>query len=292
MVKDSSGDQQEEIKMKTRNSGHASGTAGATQGKFSNLIAYILLGLFVLLTIIFVVGLLKFKQISREIKDLRDDVSMQLLGMKMEVSKEITNGHQQILNGQVQMNSKIAQLSADEEQTRMELRQGQSLMANDIVKLADQTRRSHNDFKNQLADMEDNCRPQFECPNQWILFGQKCYHVSGTVEDWPSSQKFCSSKMSNLAVIDSAEEQGFLKQKIKSTQHWIGLNESNIAGNWSWVDGTDYASTLKFWGTGEPRDLGSYEACAGMRSDGKWSVFSCSQRLNFICERPVTCHFK
>ncbi|XP_078387263.1 asialoglycoprotein receptor 1-like [Cetorhinus maximus] len=272
--------------------GHASGTTGAAQGKYPNVAAYILLGLFVLLTIIFVVGLLKFKQISREIKELRDDVSMQLLETKMELSEEITNGHRQMLNGQAQTDTRIARLSADVGNTRTELKQGQSQMTNDIVKLADQTRQSHNDFRFQLADTSENCRPRMECPKQWALLRQKCYLFSGTLEDWSSSQKFCASKMSNLAVIDSAEKQGFLKREIKSKQHWIGLNESNTTDEWSWVDGTNYASTQTFWATGEPRNLGNYETCAGMKSDGKWSVFSCSQKLNFICERPVSCHFK
>ncbi|XP_067828969.1 C-type lectin domain family 10 member A-like [Heptranchias perlo] len=309
MVKDSTGDQQgkEEITMKVQNSaedaqqdgmqdapvgGHAKGTKAASQGKPSNLMAYILLGLFILLIVIFVVGMLKFKQTSSEIKDLKDDVTKQLAKMKHELSAEMRNGHAQLLRGQTQIDNKIVTLSGDVGTIHTELNRGQVQVKNDIARLADQTRKSHADFWTKLSEMKENCHPRFECPEQWKLFSQKCYYFSPNSEDWSASQKFCSSKMSNLVVIDAIEEQGYLKQEIKATQHWIGLNESYIDGDWIWVDGTDYASSLQFWSAGEPRDIGSYETCAGMKSDGKWSVYSCSQKFNFICERPVSCYFK
>uniref|UniRef100_UPI00398F0680 asialoglycoprotein receptor 1-like n=1 Tax=Pristiophorus japonicus TaxID=55135 RepID=UPI00398F0680 len=308
MVKDSTGDQQgkEGIKMKVRNSGdaqqdgtqeapaggHGKETVGATQGKFPNLMAYILLGLFVLLTIIFVVGMLKFKQMSSEIKDLKDDVTKQLAKMKHDLSTEIRNGHAQLLRGQTQINNNITMLSGDVGNARTELNWGQAQVKNEITRLADQTRKSHSDFWTELAEMKDNCQPRFECPDQWTLFSQKCYYFSPNTDDWSSSQRFCSSKMANLVVIDTMEEQGYLKQELKAIRHWIGLNESNIEGDWVWVDGTDYATTQQFWSAGEPRDIGNYEECAGLRSDGKWAVYSCSQKLNFICERVVSCHFK
>ncbi|XP_078091225.1 C-type lectin domain family 10 member A-like isoform X2 [Mustelus asterias] len=292
MMKGGSGDQPEEIKMKVRNSGQAKAPAGGAGGKFPNFVAYLLLGLFVLLTIIFVVGMLKFKQISNEIQDFRDNLTMQLAVMKQELGEEIRNGHAQLLREQRQLDNKVMMLSTDMGNAHQELNRGQSQMTNDIAKLADQTRRSHSNFAIQLAEMKENCQPQFQCPDQWTLFRQKCYHFSSTLEDWSTSQKSCSSKMSNLVVVDSSEEQAFLKQEIKLTRHWIGLNESHNADEWVWVDGTDYTSTQTFWAPGDPRDFGNYEACAGMKSDGKWSVYSCSQKLNFICERPVFCHFK
>ncbi|XP_072347356.1 uncharacterized protein [Scyliorhinus torazame] len=292
MVKDSSGDQQEEIKMKVRNSGPGKGTAGADGKKIPNLVAYVLLGLFVLLMIIFVVGLLKFKQVSTEIEDFRDDVTMQIAKLKRELGDQIRNDHLQLVKGQRELGNKIVMLSTEVGNAHRDLHRGQSQITNDIARLTDQTHRSHSNFAIQLAEMKDNCQPQFECPDQWTLNRQRCYYFSPTLEDWSTSQRFCLSQMSNLAVIDNSEKQGFLKQEIKLTRHWIGLNESHNAGEWVWVDGTDYASTQTFWAAGEPRDFGNYEACAGMKSDGKWSVYSCSQKLNFICERPVFCHFK
>ncbi|XP_060711088.1 asialoglycoprotein receptor 1-like isoform X3 [Hemiscyllium ocellatum] len=299
MVKDA-GDHQEEIKMKVRNSaddaqqegtqdasagGLAKGTAGAPQGNFSKIIAYILLGLFVLLIIIFVVGLLKFKQISNEIKDLRNDVTAQLANMKQELANEIHSSRKQLSQRQTNILQAVASVSED-------MKQSQSKIKNDIANLAYQTRRGHDDITDQLKEMKENCQPQFECPDQWTEFHQKCYYFSPNTEDWSTSQRFCLSKMSNLVVINSAEEQGFLNKGIESNRHWIGLNETNNMDNWGWVDGTQYNTTFKFWAPGEPKDLGSYEACGGMKSDGRWNVYSCSQKLNYICERPVFCHFK
>ncbi|XP_048378057.1 C-type lectin domain family 10 member A-like isoform X1 [Stegostoma tigrinum] len=298
MVKDA-GDHQEEIKMKVKNSaddaqpegiqdasagGFAKGTAGTPLGNFSKIIAYILLGLFVLLIIIFVVGLLKFKQISNEIKDLRNDVTARLADMKQELTNDIRNGHIQLQQGQIDILSAISSVSAD-------VKHSQSKIKNDMANLDQQIRQAHNDIIDQLKTIKENCQPQLECPDQWKEFHQKCYYFSPNTEDWSTSQRFCLSKTSNLVVINSAEEQGFLNKEIRLTRHWIGLNGTNV-DNWNWVDGTQYNTTFKFWAPGEPKDLRSYEACGGMKNDGRWNVYSCSQKLNFICERPVFCHFK
>ncbi|XP_051898084.1 asialoglycoprotein receptor 1-like isoform X2 [Pristis pectinata] len=255
-MKDSTGDPQDPAK----------GTPGAASRKPFGIVTCILLGLFVLLTVMFVVELLKFRQISGEIKDLKDDMTEKLARMKDELTAINQMGHT--------------------------LLAGHGNIENKISSLTDLIRKWHSDLRAQIADMKNNCRPRFECPDQWTLFGQKCYYFSPRVEDWLSSQRFCASNMANLAVIDRSDKQAFVVNEIKSTRHWIGLNESSTGGTWLWVDGTDYPSSQKFWSSGEPRSIGSYEPCVGTNRDGNWVVYSCSEKMNFICERPVFCRFK
>lgn len=283
MVKDGAGDRQgkDEMKMNVRNAEDAQpdgtqegaaadaakGTAGATRGKPFGIVSYILLGLFVLLTVMFVVELLKFRQMSGEIKELKDNITSELASMKRELISVIRVENEQLAAGQRNIESRISSLS-------------------------DQTRKWHGDVRAQLADMRENCRPRFECPDQWTLFSQKCFYFSPNSEDWVSSQRLCTAQMANLVVVDSSAKQAFVKQELKTTRHWIGLNESSVDGTWHWVDGTDYVPSQTFWADGKPKSTGSYEACAGTNRDGSWMVYSCSEKMNYICERPVFCHFK
>ncbi|XP_078285650.1 asialoglycoprotein receptor 1-like isoform X2 [Rhinoraja longicauda] len=269
MVKDGAGDRQgkEEIKMNVRNADAAKGTSGAAQGKGFGIVSYILLGLFVLLTVMFVVELLKFRQMSGEIKELKENITSELANMKQELISVI-----RYENGQ--------------------LMEGQKNIENRISSFWDQTRKWNGEVRSQLADMRENCRPRFECPDQWTLFGQKCFYFSPNSEDWVSSQRLCSAKMANLAVVDNSAKQAFVRKEIKATRHWIGLNESSVDDTWHWVDGTDYVPSQTFWADGNPKSIGSYEACAGTNRNGYWTVYSCSEKMNYICERPVFCHFK
>ncbi|XP_062891709.1 C-type lectin domain family 17, member A-like [Mobula hypostoma] len=283
-MKDSTG--KEEIKMNVKSGGEdaqpvrrqeapggdpTKGTAGAAAGKSFSIVSYILLALFVLLMVMFVVEMLKFRQISSEIKDLKDDMTKKLARVKEELITETQKGHGQLVQGQVQ---------------------GQRKIESGISDLKEQMRKWHGDLRAQIADMKNNCRPRFECPKQWTLFGQKCYYFSSNMEDWKSSQTLCSSQMANLVVIDRSDKQEFIKNEIRAPPYWIGLRNSSSDRAWLWVDGTDYPSSKKFWSSDEPRSIANSETCATTNLDGKWVVRSCSERINFICERPVFCHFK
>ncbi|XP_069783732.1 hepatic lectin-like isoform X2 [Narcine bancroftii] len=241
--------------------------AGTTPGKTFGIVSYILLGLFVLLTVMFVVELLKFRQMSGEMKDLKDDITEQLARMKEDLMNKIESESTRLLEGQRNIGNRISSSS-------------------------DQMHIWHSNLQSQMADVRDNCLPKFECPNQWTLFGQKCYYFSPSTKDWLSSQMFCLSEMGNLAVIDRSDKQAFVRKEVKSTRHWIGLNESITDGAWLWVDGTDFSASQKFWSAGEPRNTGSYESCVGTNRDGNWAVYSCHEKMNFICERSVFCNFK
>ncbi|XP_072925302.1 C-type lectin domain family 4 member E-like [Hemitrygon akajei] len=276
-MKDSTG--KEEIKMNVKSGGEdaqpvgrqdAPGgdpTKGAAAGKSFGIVSYILLALFVLLMVMFVVEMLKFRQISSEIKDLKEDMTEKLARMKDELITETRKGHGQ-------------------------LEQGQRRIDGGISGLNDQMRKWHGELRAQIADMKNNCRPRFECPFQWTLFGQKCYYFSPNTENWTSSQMFCTSQMGNLVVIDHSDKQAFIKNEIKASPYWIGLRNSSSDRAWLWVDGTDYPSSEKFWSSDEPRSIANSETCATTNRYGNWVARSCSEKVNFICERPVFCHFK
>uniref|UniRef100_A0ACB8EGL7 Uncharacterized protein n=1 Tax=Sphaerodactylus townsendi TaxID=933632 RepID=A0ACB8EGL7_9SAUR len=55
-----------------------------------------------------------------------------------------------------------------------------------------------------VGDVDVLCGPA--CPSGWIGYEQKCYFFSDEIKDWTSSQSFCSSYNSTLAVIENEQE--------------------------------------------------------------------------------------
>uniref|UniRef100_A0A3Q0RE41 C-type lectin domain-containing protein n=1 Tax=Amphilophus citrinellus TaxID=61819 RepID=A0A3Q0RE41_AMPCI len=125
------------------------------------------------------------------------------------------------------------------------------------------------------------------CPAGWRKFSCSCYLLSERSDSWDAARKDCRDKEADLVVIDSTEEQSFLKT-ITQSYSWIGLNDKEQEGQWKWVDGTPLIWTN--WATNEPNNGGAPnhdEDCAHMHSDdhGTWNDHKCSVSLTWICEK-------
>ncbi|XP_060095178.1 C-type lectin domain family 2 member D-like [Heteronotia binoei] len=82
------------------------------------------------------------------------------------------------------------------------------------------------------------------CPSGWIGYEGKCYFFSEEGMNWTSSQSFCWSHGSSLAVIENKLEKAFIVRYKCSTDHWIGLWK-DPDHNWKWADGTELNGTLE-----------------------------------------------
>ncbi|XP_054599426.2 C-type lectin domain family 4 member E isoform X3 [Nothobranchius furzeri] len=121
-------------------------------------------------------------------------------------------------------------------------------------------------------------------------------HISG-------SRSFCEDLGADLVKIDSREEQEFLVEKVKNFvmdtilgSFWIGLTDSEVEGNWTWVDGSPLDSRMKFWLEGEPNNAAgrsvSGEDCVaivkrGVEDLNTWNDDTCSFAHKSICEKPA-----
>nr|XP_054599426.1 C-type lectin domain family 4 member E isoform X3 [Nothobranchius furzeri] len=121
-------------------------------------------------------------------------------------------------------------------------------------------------------------------------------HISG-------SRSFCEDLGADLVKIDSREEQEFLVEKVKNFvmdtilgSFWIGLTDSEVEGNWTWVDGSPLDSRMKFWLEGEPNNASgrsvSGEDCVaivkrGVEDLNTWNDDTCSFAHKSICEKPA-----
>ncbi|CAL8356380.1 unnamed protein product [Boreogadus saida] len=115
----------------------------------------------------------------------------------------------------------------------------------------------------------------------WLYFDQSLYFISTTKKNWEASRDFCLNRGADLLVINSKEEQEFVRRFRHDS--WIGLSDRNTEGTWKWVDGTNLTSTV--WLPGEPNDYGT-EDCA-LAQEGGWNDDTCAKLFSWICEKKV-----
>ncbi|XP_030068805.1 collectin-12 [Microcaecilia unicolor] len=126
------------------------------------------------------------------------------------------------------------------------------------------------------------------CPAEWKNFTNKCYYFSSEKEIFEDAKLTCEGKSSVLIIIESKEEQQFVKKHVsKDRNFWIGLTDSEEESVWKWLDGT--LPTYTNWKTGQPDNWGQHqgEDCAGLIYAGLWNDFHCEDLNNFICEKEM-----
>ncbi|XP_008276769.1 CD209 antigen-like protein E [Stegastes partitus] len=106
---------------------------------------------------------------------------------------------------------------------------------------------------------------------------------------WDEGREDCKGRGADLVVINSPEEQTFLS-RFKGENPWIGLNDKENEGTWTWVDGTPL--TISYWENIQPDNGGGSpqwgeEDCAQIRTaeSTHWNDISCTTSLQWICEK-------
>ncbi|XP_029904999.1 CD209 antigen-like protein E isoform X5 [Myripristis murdjan] len=124
------------------------------------------------------------------------------------------------------------------------------------------------------------------CPDGWTYFSGSCYFMSSERKNWFESRQDCLRRGADLVIINSREENSFLKNSGLTA--WVGLSDLETEGEWKWVDGSSLS--YKYWAKGQPDDYGG-EDCGEVRPtrDG-WNDLPCSERLQWICEKRIPVH--
>ncbi|XP_028913718.1 C-type lectin domain family 2 member L [Ornithorhynchus anatinus] len=80
-----------------------------------------------------------------------------------------------------------------------------------------------------------NC--QAPCPEDWLLYGRKCYFFSDDPRDWNTGRQYCHTREAALAVVESQKELDFLF-KFTRREPWIGLRR--VGDEFHWVNGAPF----------------------------------------------------
>ncbi|KAK4828116.1 hypothetical protein QYF61_023914 [Mycteria americana] len=135
--------------------------------------------------------------------------------------------------------------------------------------------------------------PKGGCPEDWLLFDNKCFKVFGLNENdtltWHAARNNCINFGGNLATISKKEMQAFLMSLLKNaaTDAWIGLNDINQEHTYLWTDGSPVYYTN--WAKGS-RSYYSKDDCVFMMKNpieqaGKWKDEECKTSKSYICQK-------
>ncbi|CAI9599908.1 unnamed protein product [Staurois parvus] len=140
----------------------------------------------------------------------------------------------------------------------------------------------------KMKQIERDTKKATTCETGWQPFKGSCYFFTNLRSNWMKARSSCVIKGADLAVITSEEEQNFISRQTGDQPYWIGLNDIEEEGKWTWVDGTDYASSYKAWMPNQPSDSDKNEDCAHLLSKGKWNDNKCSHaELMALCEKKL-----
>ncbi|XP_028973365.2 CD209 antigen-like protein E isoform X2 [Esox lucius] len=140
------------------------------------------------------------------------------------------------------------------------------------------------------------------CASGWEFFNGSCYHFSEVKLTWELSQYACIRDGGHLVIIESHQEQDFIRMKVGNTDitnsYWIGMTDNKAEGVWVWMDNTPLNNNIKYWdlnnGTGdsaypEPNNCPPGENCAQMGRHCSvqiscWFDYGCNILSKSICE--------
>ncbi|XP_063405603.1 C-type lectin domain family 4 member K-like [Mytilus trossulus] len=189
---------------------------------------------------------------------------------------ENCNGQQQLLND---TKTKIMDRSSSFKETMKELK-------NRVDKLERVERKRSDENKTEWKD-----KPvQASCGNGWKRHANNCYYFSTSSANWTESKRNCMQNNSRLADTLSRSEIDFLKNNTAKYKKnfWLDGTDESEEGVWVWAT-SGQKFTINDWHSSEPNNYGDAENCLNMHKnhDYQWNDAGCSQRLSYICKKPL-----
>ena len=107
--------------------------------------------------------------------------------------------------------------------------------------------------------------------------------------NWLDAQSSCAIWGGDLTSITTERENNFLNTIITSSvgNCWIGLNDRDVEGTYTWIDGTALSYTN--WTSTPSDDTNSNCVQVNNAGNGVWESVSCDTSLDaFLCKRIST----
>uniref|UniRef100_A0AAZ1WYN2 C-type lectin domain-containing protein n=1 Tax=Oreochromis aureus TaxID=47969 RepID=A0AAZ1WYN2_OREAU len=144
----------------------------------------------------------------------------------------------------------------------------------------DKLSKNHSQLQEEVKKLKEKIEEK--CPDRWTRFGSSCYFKSTESKTWSDSRRDCQDKGADLVMINSKEEQEFIRNM--RGESWIGLRAKNTSSGskWEWVDGS--ALTETFLAPGWTHVSSSFRGVC-CDSDRKWTGSYDPESKTFICEK-------
>jgi VCBS repeat-containing protein len=112
-------------------------------------------------------------------------------------------------------------------------------------------------------------------------FNGSKYYMSNNYYSWEQAKTEAESLGGSLAVINSLEENEFIRSNSGNNSKWIGYSDRDQEGSFEWANGS--SSDFTNWASGEPNNAGD-EDYAEFMSNGKWNDLPRWNNLPYIVE--------
>ena len=120
-------------------------------------------------------------------------------------------------------------------------------------------------------------------------FNERCYTVPLYSANWHDARDFCLDLGGDLPVIDSNEENQFLRSIMKE-RAWIGLNDWRGRGVWAWLD-NECPGNYTAWADNSGQNTRHEDSCVMMYSNrydrGQWANIKCDFEAGYICKSAL-----
>ena len=107
--------------------------------------------------------------------------------------------------------------------------------------------------------------------------------------NWLDAQSSCAIRGGDLTSITTERENNYLNTIITSSvgNYWIGLNDRDVEGTYTWTDGTTVSYTN--WSSTPSDDTNSNCVQINYAGNGMWESVNCDMTLNaFLCKRDLS----
>ncbi|NXP44533.1 CL17A protein, partial [Heliornis fulica] len=122
------------------------------------------------------------------------------------------------------------------------------------------------------------------CPAGWQQFFRTCYFFSTTTKSWFAAKEDCGDFNAHLVVVDSEQENEFLRNNINRTStYWLGVTDQLEEGTWVWMNGE--GTSISYWNTWKENKDKDQKDCGSIGPDGIWNADRCSHTYYWICEK-------
>lgn len=167
-----------------------------------------------------------------------------------------------------------------------------------LVNKIEQMQSNINNLSRAL-DYEAKNHAAENCPDEWTVYGQKCYYYSILRKRWVDAESTCEHFGGHLVTIDNINEESYLEMFIMDSRTrasdwslnytWVGGLDFIKEGHWLWVTGKPITTTsFTNWRGGAPNNgrHGVHDEDCMDWSFG-WNDNNCYESFNFVCEKSL-----
>ncbi|XP_077863259.1 salivary C-type lectin 2-like [Saccoglossus kowalevskii] len=133
-----------------------------------------------------------------------------------------------------------------------------------------------------------------------ICDGSRYFEVNTDEVDWTTANASCEERGGKLAKLDTETSNTYVANYIKYNNlddevrggFWIGLNDIDNEGTFSWLDGSVLeAGVYNNWGGGEPNNKSDRQHCVHLwkKRAFQWYDAYCTSNKGYICEYNALC---